>query len=235
MQKVLQILACLLGITALVAGGAILFLANRYGSVINDGIATGVDVLAETEIAVRMISEDFAATTGILSQVTQSILNTKDITEETRDVLVHLDSTLTVVRGAFQSTSSSMSSLASPLGSIVSGAQNNLNSAAQRLNSSADLTVVVSSDLNTLIESLNQSSLLLTDLAASVDSFFISMSTTGETFNNAADRLEQAGEIAEGAISSNIVVYIGDVFGIFLIFLGLLLILLGLNTRKQTP
>ena len=79
---------------------------------------------------------------------------------------------------------------------------------------------------------MNQSSLLLTDLAASVDSFFISMSTTGETFNNAADRLEQAGKIAEDAISSNIVVYIGDVFGIFLIFLGLMLILLGLNTKK---
>jgi methyl-accepting chemotaxis protein len=225
-------LSILAGLLAEALGICVIYVTYRYGDRAADGVSAGVDALGEAESAVRLVGEDFLATTGILGQVS-------GVLENTIEALGQLEQTLETVREGLGEVSNASRQAAGTVGDISTAlspmvSSGRLQTLSQNITRGADATDAVVAEVDSLSSVLSTTGELLSEVSASVDSFRTAMTGTGESFTRAADRLAGARRVADRAVRSGLVLWAAYAAGGFLLVQGLVLILLGFNLRKRT-
>lgn len=224
-------LSILVGLLAEGLGICVIYITCRYGNRAADGISAGVEALGEAESAVRLVGEDFLATTGILGQVSGVLENTIEALGQLEQTLDTVRDGLGEVSSASRQAANTVEDISASLSAVVSSGR--LQSLSESITRGADATDAVVLQVDSLSSVLDRSGELLSEVCASVDSFRTGMSGTGESFTRAADRLAGARRVADRAVRSGLVLWAAYAAGLFLMVQGLVLILLGVNLGKR--
>ncbi|MBN1434713.1 hypothetical protein JW921_08135 [Candidatus Fermentibacterales bacterium] len=224
-------LAVLLGLVSALLGGGIIVVTAMYGGEIGEGLSAGLGVVEEAESAVRIVGEEISSTSGLLGEVSATVATTGEAIRQLGATLEAVRHALEEVAGASRQASSSIDQLSGPLSALAPAS--GLRTLSDRLESSADATDEVRQELDSLELIMQNASLVIDGVEASVDSFALSVEGTSETFHRAADRLAEGRNLASGAVASGLLQWLSFGIGGFLLLQGLVMLFLGTGGPRQ--
>ncbi len=223
-------LSWILGGTASIAGGLIIFVAFAAWEPVKGSLVSISEGIYSAKSAVEFIGKDFGTSSFLITDVSNSIRSTSEVIHETWVIINSINETAEEVRYLSLSVAHSIENLPPAILSVI-GEDNFLEvlSSLENTYSSSGQTIVGMEQLSATLQPMEP---LLEEVANRVDSLAGDLFNTEEAFNEAVDHLEKAAEAIESATHSSILPLIAAGTGLIPLLVGLYLIIQGVALRK---
>jgi hypothetical protein len=219
------VLSRFLGGIAVLAGIALITLANILWSPIAQGFSRFADGLYAAHDAVEAISSGVSSSSTMVSRIRLSILTTSQVVTDTRNVLSEVGYVTEELREMSLLAIEDLESLGAGLSALIG--HNNFYDIAERLGVIYERSGDGMIELEQLTGTLEELEDYLVDVALAVESLETDLFSTEAAFGEANIHLERAAGAAESAVSSRAILYAVDATGILIILAGVYLIILG--------
>ena len=223
-------LSWILGGTASIAGGLIIFVAFAAWEPVKGSLVSISEGIYSAKSAVEFIGKDFGTSSFLITDVSNSIRSTSEVIHETWVIINSINETAEELRYLSLSVAQSIENLPPAILSVI-GEDNFLEvlSSLENTYSSSGQTIVGMEQLSATLQPMEP---LLEEVANRVDSLAGDLFNTEEAFNEAVDHLEKAAEAIESATHSSILPLIAAGTGLIPLLVGLYLIIQGVALRK---
>jgi hypothetical protein len=223
-------LSWILGVIAIVAGAAIIFVAFAAWGPVRGGLVSISEGLHSANAAVELIGKDFGTSSSLVSEVSNSIRGTKEIVRETWITVNSIAQTTEEIRYLVLTIKESLENLPPPITSLIG--RNYFSDAISSLTNTYYASGEMISQMDHLSATLEPMEPILEEVAGGVDSLAGDLFSTEEAFSEATEHLEMAASAIENAADSTFLPLIIAGTGLIPLLVGIYLIIQGVALRK---
>ncbi len=223
-------LSWILGGTAIIVGGLIIFIAFAAWEPVKGSLVSISEGIYSARSAVEFIGKDFGTSSSLIADVSSSIRSTSEVIHETWVTINSINETTEDIRYLTLTVAQSIENLPPAILSVIGEDHfTEILSSLENTYSTSGQTVVGMEHLSATLQPMEP---LLEEVANRVDSLAGDLFNTEEAFNEAVDHLEKAAATIESATHSSFLPLIAAGTGLIPLLVGLYLIIQGAALRR---